>query len=49
LTFDALVWLAQFQRHVYLQQLTEIHDVVSADGAVVYDDIPRPKSDSIPL
>jgi hypothetical protein len=29
--------------------LTEIHDVVSADGAVVDNNVPRPKSDSIPL
>lgn len=28
---------------------TEIHDVVSADGAVVYHDIPRPKGYRVPL
>lgn len=28
---------------------TEVHDVVTADGAVVDDNVPRPKSDSIPL
>jgi hypothetical protein len=28
---------------------TEIHDVVTADGAVVDDDIPSPQSHSVPL
>lgn len=27
----------------------EVHDVVTANGAVVDDDIPRPESDRIPL
>jgi len=27
----------------------QIHDVVPADGAVVYDDVPSPERDSIPL
>jgi hypothetical protein len=27
----------------------EIHDVVTANGAVVDDDIPRPESDRVPL
>jgi hypothetical protein len=28
---------------------TQIHDVVSADGAVVDDDVPGPKGDGVPL
>lgn len=27
----------------------QVHDVVTADGAVVDDDVPRPESDSVPL
>ena len=27
----------------------KVHDVVTANGAVVHDDIPRPESDRIPL
>ena len=27
----------------------EVHDVVSADGAVVDDDVPSPQSDRVPL
>jgi hypothetical protein len=30
-------------------QLTEIHDVVSADRTIVNNDVPCPKSNSIPL
>lgn len=28
---------------------TQVHNVVSADGAVVDDDIPSPESNSVPL
>lgn len=28
---------------------TEIHDMIAANGAVVYDDVPGPERDSIPL
>jgi len=27
----------------------EVHDVISADSAIVNDDVPRPKSNSVPL
>ncbi len=29
--------------------LTEIHDVIPADGAVIHDDVPRPESNGVPL
>jgi len=28
---------------------TEVHNMISTDGAVVYDNVPRPKGNSIPL
>jgi hypothetical protein len=31
------------------ERLTEIHDVISADGAVVDDDIPGPECNGVPL
>ena len=27
----------------------EVHDVVTANGAVVYNDVPSPESDCVPL
>ena len=30
-------------------ELTEVHDVVPADGAVVHDDVPRPERHGVPL
>jgi hypothetical protein len=30
-------------------KLTKIHDMVSADGTVVHDNVPRPQGDSVPL
>ena len=32
-----------------LAELTEVHDVVPADGAVVHDDVPRPERHGVPL
>ena len=32
-----------------LTELTEVHDVVPADGAVVHDDVPRPERHGVPL
>lgn len=32
-----------------LDELTEIHDVVPADGTIVYDNIPSPQRNRIPL
>jgi hypothetical protein len=34
---------------VHLEQLTKVHDVVSANRAIVYDNIPSPKRDGVPL
>lgn len=31
------------------ERLTKIHDMVSADGAVVDNDVPSPQGDSVPL
>lgn len=28
---------------------TQVHDVVSADGAVIHDDVPSPERDGVPL
>ncbi len=34
---------------VLASELTEIHNVIPADGAVVHHDIPGPQGDGIPL
>lgn len=41
--------LTRGRRLVGLALDAEIHDVVTANSAVVDNDIPRPESDSIPL
>jgi hypothetical protein len=42
-------FLARGRRLIGLALDTEIHDVVSADGAVVYNNVPGPESNGIPL
>jgi hypothetical protein len=40
---------ARSRRLVGLAVDAQVHDVVTADGAVVDDDVPGPESDCVPL
>ena len=42
-------FLARSGSLIRLAVNAEVHDVISADGAVVDDDIPSPESDRVPL
>lgn len=49
LAFDALVFVSILWYTGLKQALTQIHDVVSANGTVVDDNVPGPQSYSVPL
>jgi N-acetyl-beta-hexosaminidase len=49
LAFDTFVLLAWDALLSDLDAPTQVHDVVSANGAVVYNNVPGPKGNGIPL
>ena len=50
LTLNALYLLAAAQQHFQgTSEPTQVHDVISANGAVVDNNVPRPQRNSIPL